>query len=128
MYPGCNPKCIQAATLCVQAATLCVQVLGEETEELLPPLLAAAPLERAACHAAQRARLVLTLALASALTLILTLTLTLPLPLTLTLRSWLAESTRVPSTGVDAQSRTALHLAASHGLLGCTYPQTRPQP
>ena len=37
-------------------------MLGEETEELLPPLLAAAPLERAARHAAQRARLVTRLA------------------------------------------------------------------
>ena len=33
-------------------------VLNEETEELLPQVLAAAPLERAALHAAQRARLV----------------------------------------------------------------------
>ena len=37
-------------------------MLSEETEELLPPLLAAAPLERAARHAAQRARLVTRLA------------------------------------------------------------------
>ena len=44
------------------AAATSVQVLGEETEELLPPLLAAAPLERAARHAAQRARLVTRLA------------------------------------------------------------------
>ena len=34
------------------------------------------------------------------------------------LRGWLAESRRVASTGVDEKSRTALHLAASHGLLG----------
>ena len=74
---------VQAATLCVQAATLCAQVLDEETEELLPPLLAAAPLERAARHAAQRARLVLALALAPALALALTLALTLSLTLTL---------------------------------------------
>ena len=118
MYPGCNPKCIQAATLCVQAATLCVQVLGEETEELLPPLLAAAPLERAARHAAQRARLVLALALTLTLTLTLIPTLTPALTLTLALTPALtpgdAAGLVAQDAGGDRRDGTPHRAAAAH--------------